>query len=265
MITKAQRQEVLLTFARDLHDARLEGRELERLTLKLPDLSLSEAYEIQERGMIYRESEGEQVVGYKMGLTSEAKRQQMNLHSPIYGVLTDLMEVKASDGFRLQGSIHPKIEPEIAFRTNKALRGKITRDEAISACVGATAALEILDSRFKDFKYFSLEDVVADNSSSSHFIVGRTWTPFSELDLSALVLTLSHDGEVVQKAEGRAISGDPILSLVQLCELLDQRGLGLPAGSIVLAGAATAAVQLKLGSRIELSVPGLDTLEIQVK
>jgi 2-oxo-3-hexenedioate decarboxylase len=173
------------------------------------------------------------------------------------------MEVRAGAGFPLAGTIHPKIEPEIAFRIGKTLRGKVGREDAIQACSGATAALEILDSRFKDFKYFSLEDVVADNSSSSHFILGTRWTELAKLDLPALELSLSHDGEVVQKALGSAISGDPLNSLLQLCELLDSRGgLPLPAGSIVLAGAATAAVQLKPGSRIRLSVPGLDEIEV---
>jgi 2-oxo-3-hexenedioate decarboxylase len=119
----------------------------------------------------------------KMGLTSEAKRKQMNLDSPVYGVLTDRMQVPAGGVFRLRGFIHPKIEPEIAFRTSRELRGKISREEALDACSSAMAAMEILDSRYVDFKYFSLPDVVADNSSSCMFVLGTAERPPRELDL----------------------------------------------------------------------------------
>ena len=157
-----------------------------------------------------------------MGLTSEAKRQQMNLDSPVYGVLTDRMQVPAGGMLRLQGSIHPKIEPEIAFRTSRELRGRITREQALDACSSAFAAMEILDSRYVDFKYFSLPDVVADNSSSSLFVLGTTERPPRELDLTQLQMSMEVNGEAVQAARSDAISGDPLLSVVQLCELLDR-------------------------------------------
>lgn len=250
--------------ARLLDQARLEAREIPPLTRQHPDLPLPDAYAIQAEGIRLRTSRGERVVGLKMGLTSEAKRRQMNLDSPVYGVLTDRMEVPAGGTLRLQGAIHPKIEPEIAFRTSRTLRGRITREEALDACSSAFAAMEILDSRYTDFKYFSLPDVVADNSSSSLFVLGTTERPPRELDLPRLQMVMEVNGERVQAARSDAISGDPLLSVVQLCELLEQRGESLPAGSIVLAGAATAAHMLRAGDRIRLTVEGLGEVSVSV-
>ena len=163
--------------ARLLDQARLEAREIPPLTRAHAALSLPEAYAIQAEGIRLRTARGERVVGLKMGLTSEAKRRQMNLDSPVYGVLTDRMQVPAGGMLRLQGAIHPKIEPEIAFRTSRELRGRISREQALDACASVFAAMEILDSRYTDFKYFSLPDVVADNSSSSLFVLGTTERP----------------------------------------------------------------------------------------
>ncbi|HLM48665.1 MAG TPA: 4-oxalocrotonate decarboxylase, partial [Myxococcaceae bacterium] len=158
--------------ARLLDQARLEAREIPPLTRQHPDLQLREADAIQAEGLRLRTARGERVVGLKMGLTSEAKRRQMNLESPVYGVLTDRMQVQAGGVIALAQGIHPKIEPEIAFRTSRELGGKVTRDEVLDACASVFAAMEILDSRYRDFKYFSLPDVVADNSSSSLFVLG---------------------------------------------------------------------------------------------
>ena len=251
--------------ARLLDQARLEAREIPPLTRAHPDLTLRDAYAIQAGGIRLRVSRGERVVGWKMGFTSEAKRRQMNLDSPIYGVLTDRMRVPAGGTLRLQGSIHPKIEPEIAFRTSRELRGRITREQALDACASVFAAMEILDSRYVGFNYFSLPDVVADNASSFLFVPGTTERPPREMDLLRLHMVMEVNGERVQAARSDAISGDPLLSIVQLCELLDQRGASLPAGSIVLAGAATAAHMLRPGDRSRLTVDDLGDVTVSVE
>lgn len=248
--------------ARLLDTARLERREVPPLTRAHANLSMVDAYSIQAEGLRLRVARGERVVGLKMGLTSEAKRRQMNLDSPVYGVLTDRMQVPAGGVVHVGQGIHPKIEPEIAFRTSRELRGKISREEALDACASVFAAMEVLDSRYTDFKYFSLPDVVADNSSSSLFVLGTAEFPPRQFDLKQLEMVMEVNGERAQAARSDAISGDPVLSVVQLCELLAQRGESLPAGSVVLAGAATVAHMLKPGDRVKLTVEGLGTVEV---
>jgi 2-oxo-3-hexenedioate decarboxylase len=249
-------------YAKRLDEARLGGREVERLTLELPDLTLEQAYLIMDAGLELRRARGEREVGLKMGLTSEAKRQQMGLGAPIYAVLTEAMRVRGT--FRMAGSLHPKIEPEIAFHFAQGLRGRPSRGDVLAACTGVCAALEILDSRYRDFKYFSLPDVVADNASSSHFVLAERWTDAGGVSLSELELVLRVDGAVRQRAKGSAISGDPVLSVVQLCELLDGRGRSLPKDSIVLAGAATVAEPLQVGQVVSLEAGGLPPLSVRI-
>jgi 2-oxo-3-hexenedioate decarboxylase len=243
-----------------LHAARLETREIERLTVKVADLSVTDAYEVQADGVRRRLAAGERQVGLKMGLTSEAKRKQMNLDSPVYGVLTDKMLVPAGGKLKLSSGIHPKIEPELAFRIGLELNGPITIEEAAAACSGVAPAMEILDSRYVGFKYFSLPDVIADNSSSFMFVVG-TFQPLADRKLDQLSMVMRVNGENKQQATSDAISGHPLRSIVQLCALL---GRPVPAGSIVLAGAATVAESLRAGDRVELEVEGLGSVAIDV-
>src|ERR1700682_1211796 len=161
--------------ARRLDQALLARREIPPLTISYGDFDLETAYRIQEQGVALRLERGEKIVGYKMGLTSAAKRAQMNLGSPIYGVLTGAM--RADGTLRAADGIHPKIEPEIAFITARELRGNISRDEALKACSGVAPAMDVLDSRFVGFKLFSLPDVVADNCSSWRFVLGEPTKP----------------------------------------------------------------------------------------
>jgi 2-oxo-3-hexenedioate decarboxylase len=251
--------------AAHLNDARLQAREVERLTVGHPSLNLGDAYEIQDAGLALRVVAGENVIGLKMGLTSKAKREQMKLDSPIYGVLTDRMRVRET--YSLAGTIHPKIEPEVAFVIGRDLEGAITVEQALAACDGIYAAMEILDSRFVGFKYFSLPDVVADNSSSSMFVMSERKVSPSALTVEALAqipLDMRVNGTSAQKALSAEISGNPLLSIVQLCAILAQRGRGLTKGSIVLAGAATQAVQLERGMVVSLDAGVLGELSVQI-
>lgn len=256
--------EQILELARYLDQGMLEARELERITVKFADLELADAYRIQDGGISLRKARGEKQIGLKMGLTSEAKRQQMNLKAPCYGVLTDKMRIEEGSVFALQGKIHPKIEPEIAFIIRDELKGRVTREQALGACQSVCAAMEILDSRYIGFKYFSLPDVVADNSSSSFFILSRETLPPDAADWADLEMVMEVNGRPAQSARSSEISGDPVLSIVQLCDLLAERGLALPAGSIVLAGAATQAVQLEPGMEIRLKVQKLGEASIRI-
>jgi 2-oxo-3-hexenedioate decarboxylase len=247
-----------------LDTAMLEVREVERLTLLHPDLNIHDAYLIQDEGIKLRYARGEKLIGYKMGLTSQAKREQMNLDLPIYGVLTDQMEIVEGEKFSLAKSIHARIEPEIAFIIGREIRGAVTAEQALEHCSGVCAAMEILDSRFLNFKYFSLPDVVADNSSSAYFVISKNIKKPQEVDFSNLEMVMSIDGAPVQRAFSSAISGHPLNSLVQLCELLNARGINIPAGSVVLAGAATQAVPLAAGNLVSLTVEKLGTLAVEI-
>jgi len=139
-------QATLDTLSSNLSQARVNGSPIEQLS-KDHEFKIPDAYTIQETGIRFRVENGETVVGMKMGLTSEAKRKQMNLDSPLYGVLTDKMQIPNGGNFQLTGKIHPKIEPEVAFFIDKDLKGNITEADVLEACSGVCAALEILDSR----------------------------------------------------------------------------------------------------------------------
>src|SRR5690606_32872038 len=136
------------------------------------NITLKDAYEIQREAIKLREQRGEKITGYKLGFTSKAKMEQMGVHDLIWGILTDEMEILPNSSVDKNRWIHPRVEPEIAFRVSKDIDRPLALDELPDYLDGMAAALEIIDSRYENFK-FSLEDVVADNCSSTGYVIGK--------------------------------------------------------------------------------------------
>ena len=254
----------ILELAEKLDTARITRAPIGQISNER-SFSRSEAYSIQEAGIELRRGRGETVIGMKMGLTSEEKRRQMDLDSPLYGALTDKMQLGNNASLPTNQLIHPKIEPEIAFSIRHDITAPLSSpQEALSHCDRVFACMEVLDSRYEQFRYFSMEDVIADNSSSSHFVLGAGRDDPSGIPLDNLAMNMKINGESVRQGNSKAISGDPLLSLVQLSQLLSERGQTIPAGSIVLAGAATTAVDLKSGMKVELEAEGLEKICLNI-
>ena len=219
-------------------------------------LSLDAAYEVQAELRDLRLARGEHLTGAKLGFTSEAKMAQMGVSEIIVGRLTDAMQVDDAAGVELSRFIHPRIEPEIAFRL-----GRDVAEGDIVDCVDAVApALEIIDSRYLNFS-FSLADVVADNTSASRYVLGE-WVTFTD-DLAGRTVTLLVDGSITETGTTSAILGDPLNALREFARMYRRHGAGLPAGAVLLAGAATAAVPLSPGSTITAIVAGIGSVELE--
>jgi len=216
--------------------------------------TVDEAYRIQRASMQRRYDDGERMIGLKLGFTSRAKMQQMGVDSLIWGWLTDAMLVDDGGQAELARYVHPRAEPEVCFLVGRDIERPLTQLEAAQYLDAVAPAIEIIDSRYANFK-FTLEDVVADNCSSSGLVVGPWSTDFSMLGNAGTVLR--RDGDIVQAGSTAAILGHPLRTVVQASQLLAAAGLTLPAGSLIMAGAATAAEALTSGSHIDVDVNGL--------
>jgi 2-oxo-3-hexenedioate decarboxylase len=240
-----------------LNRAELEQREVTRLTEKYPELSVEDGYRIQQELVALKQAEGHRIVGPKMGLTSRAKMKQMNVEEPIYGYVFDYMVVPDGATISMRELIHPKAEAEIAFVIGKDIEGPgITGAQVLAATEYVVAALEIIDSRYENFK-FTLSDVIADNASSSRIILGKKVTRPADLELDLLGVTLSINGEMKGLGAGAAVLGHPANSIAMLANMLARRGEKIKAGEIILSGAVTEAFLLNVGDKVSAKVQGL--------
>jgi 2-oxo-3-hexenedioate decarboxylase len=237
--------------AERLDDAAREARAVAQLA---EPLTLADAYEVQRLSVGRRLQRGEVRTGVKMGFTSKAKMEQMGLSELIWGRLTNAMLVDDAGTIDLARYVHPRVEPEIAFLLARPLSGHVSLPEAAAAVAAVAPALEIIDSRYEDFK-FSLTDVVADNTSSSGYVLGA-WAD-AHTDVGNLGMLLEIDGVAVQIGSSAAILDHPLRSLVAAARLVAEAGETLNAGDVVMAGGATAAEGLTPGCRVRASVDRL--------
>jgi len=250
-----------LEFARLLDDAACQARAVPQIDPH-GELSLSDAYAIQSASIQRRQARGERRVGVKMGFTSRAKMVQMGIDDVIWGRLSSGMQVEEGMPLKFARFVHPRVEPELAFVLKKPLAGDVTLAQALAAVEAVAPALEIIDSRYRDFR-FSLPDVIADNASSSGFVIGAWSDP--RQDFGNLGLTMSIDGRVVQVGSTAAILGHPLRSLVAAARLSAAAGEPLQAGWVVMAGAATPAEWIKPGQSVSMEMERLGTVAFHVE
>ena len=235
--------------AQVLDDAARNAQEVDQFPVG--HFSLPEAYEIQRASMERRFSRGEKLAGIKLGFTSRAKMIQMGVDSLIWGLVTDQMVEEEGGLVDLGRYIHPRVEPEVCFVTRRAIDAPLTALEAVDYLEAVAPAMEIIDSRYRNFK-FTLEDVVADNCSSAGLVVGAWSRKFDALDNAGV--RLQFNGREVQVGSTAAILGQPLRSIVQASRLLHSAGMSLPAGSLIMAGAATAAEALRPGLAVQCHI-----------
>jgi len=253
---------LIAQLAEQVDEAARTGQTLTMLTADHPSLDIDTAYTVQRNSIARRKARGEALVGMKMGLTSFAKMQQMGVHDPFYGHLTDAMILPNGGQLRLNGLVHPRVEPEIAFTLSSNLSGQPSPEQALAAVGTVHSAIEIIDSRYTDFK-FTLIDVVADNTSACRYVVSEG-IPLGELDLGDLKIEMDVGGREHRKGSSQAILDHPAKSLARLAAMLDARQEGLLAGQTILAGAATAAVHVAAGDQVSVHVEGLPDVYFSV-
>jgi 2-oxo-3-hexenedioate decarboxylase len=251
----------LQEIADDIYHHQKKALELDRITSRYEGLTIEDAYEIQKINSEKDIQTGDHFVGWKMGLTSQAKQKSVGVDQPIYGRLLDSMKMNDSN-LQLKGLIHPRVEPELAFLFNKKLEGaNITEREVWQAIESITPALEIIDSRYKDFS-FSLIDVVADNASSAKFLLSDQTYSQNQFEWDQIPVMMKLNDKTVQKGISSAVMGHPIQSVIELVQMLSRTGYSIEPGMVVLTGGITEAIHISSGDLLKVDFGVLGTMSL---
>jgi 2-oxo-3-hexenedioate decarboxylase len=248
--------------AAQLAAAERERRDRAPFTDDLPDLDEDTAYAAQWHGVRAKLDAGERLVGAKLGLTSRIKQQVMKVDNPLYGWVTSSMLHPYGEPIDLSTLIHPRAEPEVAFLLGRDVDTPATVTSVLAATEAVFAAVDILDSRYENFR-FRLPDVIADNASAGLFLTGpRALTPAEAGDLRTIGCVLRVGGEVVATAAGAATMGHPAAAVAWLANRLAGTPRRLTAGMLVFSGGLTEPVPLTPGVPITAELDGLGSIEV---
>jgi len=226
-------------------------------------ITVDEAYRIQLQVIEMKKTSGQVVVGKKIGLTSLAMQAMLGVKEPDYGHVLNGMVVMEGEKIPTEELIAPRIEGEIAFVLKEDLKGPgVTLTDVLRSSEGGTPALEIIDSRIKDWK-IKLPDTVADNASSARIVLGGVLTPPYSLDLRTVGMVLEKNGEVQATAAGAAVLGHPAQAVAWLANKLSAYGIILRKGEVILSGALTAAIPVAAGDFFRADFGPLGNVKIK--
>ena len=220
------------------------------------------AYEVQRINVEHWRAAGRRKVGRKIGLTSRRVQQQLGVDQPDYGTLFSGMEIGQGESVRRDRLILPKVEAEIAFVLKRDITDPDpTIAQIMQAIDFAIPALEIVDSRIKDWN-ISIVDTIADNGAASRYVLGLEPRKLDNLDLENCGMTLHRNGEVVSIGTGSASLGHPLKAALWLARTLVQHGEPLRAGDLVLTGALGPVSEARSGDLFEGRISGFSAVRV---
>lgn len=223
----------------------------------IESLGVAGAYEVQARSTADALKAGRRIIGAKIGLTSQAVQKQLGVDQPDFGMLFDDMEYGDEAPVPISRLIQPKVEAEIAFVLEKDLDSeRPTLAQVTTAIAYALPAIEIVDSRVRDWK-ISLYDTIADNASSGLFVLGGSPRKIDAFDLKMCGVRLENRGEPLSTGCGAACLGNPLNAVVWLAGTMARLGRPLRAGTTILSGALGPMVPVKAGEVYEARISGL--------
>ena len=241
----------------ELYDALIQRRTLAPLTERHPDITIEDAYQIQQQMIARRLAAGERPVGKKTGVTSKAVMNMLGVHQPDFGWLLDGMVYNEGQAIPADSLIQPRAEGEIAFLMKKDVMGPgLSGADILAATEGVMACFEIVDSRIRDWK-IKIQDTVADNASCGVLVLGDRIVDPRKVDLATCGMVPEKNGDIVGAGAGAAALGHPLNAMAWLANTLGRLGIGLKAGDIVLSGSLAALIPVKAGDSLRVTIGGI--------
>lgn len=240
-----------------LYSAMCDRRMLAPLTDTHPNLTIEEAYEISLRFLANRLNAGEKIIGKKIGVTSAAVMDMLDVRQPDFGFMTDAM--RHDSVMEISGAlIQPRAEGEIAFLLKEDLQGPgLTNIDVLAATEAVMPCFEVVDSRIKDWQ-IKIQDTVADNASCGWFALneGAATSP-AVVDLINCEMTVCKNGEVISRGTGAAAMGNPVNCITWLANTLGTLGIALGKGDVVLSGSLVPLEPVTAGDEMSLQISGI--------
>ncbi len=226
-------------------------------------ITVEEAYQVQLTVLRGRLASGRRVVAKKVGLTSVAMQQMLGVDQPDYGMILDDMLIDDGADYPMGRLLQPRVEPEIAFMLKADLKGpNVTVDQVLEATDYVFPAIEVIDSRIKDWK-IKLVDTIADNASSGRVVVGANRVSVQGLDLVNEGLVFEKNGQELGRATGEAVLGNPANAVAWAANKLSEYGITINAGEFVMPGALTSAAPVAAGDVVTANFSKVGSVSVR--
>jgi 2-oxo-hept-3-ene-1,7-dioate hydratase len=255
-----------------LHDeARRTAQQIDPVTVQHPEMTLDDAYAIQNRWLEIELERGRVLVGHKIGLTSRAMQLAMNIDEPDSGYLLDDMIFRNGSSLEAAAFCDPKIEVELAFIIGTRIEGSdVSIEEVLEATEAVVPAIELIDARSyrkhpRTGATRSVTDTIADNAADAGVILGDYQTDPRNIDMPWVSAVCHRNGDIEESGVASAVLGHPALGVAWLARRYFDHGVGLEPGQIVLSGSFTRPVDCRVGDEFKVDYRDLGFVEFSFR
>lgn len=228
--------------------------------------TVQEGYDIQhlliEQMATQFESE---IVGYKVGCTSQHAQSVLHVDAPFYGRLFAHSMLMSGETLSAESYTHRVIEPEISLRLGQdvpALDGGYSAETILPYLSDMLPAIEIVSPSYDDFRTVGAPSLIADNAVHGACALGDPIPNWQQLDLANLAVTLTINEQTVHTGNSERALGSPLNVIAWLANILLAHGSQLKAGQLVITGVVTDVYSAEAGDHLHVSFG--DSAEIEL-
>ncbi|MDP4593374.1 MAG: 2-oxo-hepta-3-ene-1,7-dioic acid hydratase [Beijerinckiaceae bacterium] len=242
--------------ARKLDAAERTRKQIGILSLEYPALDMASAYAIQQAWVDIKIAAGRSVWGHKIGLTSKAMQNALNIDMPDSGVLFDDMFFQDAGDIPSSRFIETRIEAELAFILKSRLSGpNCSIFDVLNATDYVTPALEILDTRIvrvdpETKATRTVFDTISDNAANAGIVLGGRAMRPQDTDLRWVGSIVSRNGKVEETGLAGGVLNNPAMGIAWLAARMSEYGKALEPGQVVLAGSFIRPIEARKGDTI---------------
>ena len=219
-----------------IHNAPDAGIASELGDLNVLNLSLAQGQKIQLALLQRWLDNGEQLGGWKIGMTSGASRNAMGDGIRPFGFIL-ASRIKTKGDTMSVAALHKgQVENELCFCMDKPLGANATADSARASVRAVLPAFEINQKRLPADAPAGLR--VADNLSNWGIAIGEGSPPPAHIqDLDDMTVTLSGSDGVIEQVASAGHIDNHFRSIATLARSLSDYGHALQPGQYVITGA----------------------------
>ena len=211
---------------------------------------------------------GQNLFGWKIAATSSDGQKHIGVDGPLAGRLLSGRVMDTGSTLTLGNNLMKVAEAEFAFRMAQALPARSAAyemQEVLAAVDSLHPAIEIPDSRYRDFVSVGAAQLIADNACASWFVLGpATNANWRDRDLSEHPVSAWRDGELAANGTGANVLGDPRIALTWIANELRNQGIGLNAGEVVTTGTCVLPQAIAPGNSIRADYGDLGSVSVEI-
>lgn len=257
---------VIDDLAARLEHAQISREQIRQVSTEHPEMTIDDAYAVQQAWVARKRSSGARIRGHKIGLTSRAMQRSSNITEPDYGVLLDEMFFPDHAAIPFSAFIVPRVEVELAFILDSELSGP---DASVIDVLDATRyvmpAIEIIDARIEQQdretgRTRTVLDTISDNAANAGVVLGGNPRRPGDLDLRWVGALCYRNAVIEETGVAAGVLDHPAVGVAWLANRLASRGVSLEPGHIILSGSFTRPVYAHPGDTFHVDYGALGTV-----